>query len=82
MASLTGLPLEALKQGTSVAEAAAELEEEQERERIHGEVVAKTVDLFRRRPLHWLEAEGSFPLSLGDHGWILLSPDGGLNGEK
>jgi ATP-dependent helicase IRC3 len=75
VASLTGLPLDALKNGRSVADAVAEQEELQLREQRHGEVVAKTVELFRRRPLHWLTSGRSFVLSLGNFGWLLLNAD-------
>lgn len=75
IASLTGLPRDALKNGTSVAEVIIQQEELQQREVRHGEIVAKAVELFRSRPLHWLAAGRSFVLSLGDHGWLLLSAD-------
>jgi ATP-dependent helicase IRC3 len=72
VASLAGLPLDALKQGESLAEAA----ERQENERIHwqGQLVAKRVDLFRRRPLYWMRRDEDFVLGLGDDGWMVLSP--------
>jgi ATP-dependent helicase IRC3 len=82
VASLTGLPLEALKHGHSVAEAAAAVQEAQERQRLHGEIVAKAVDLFRRRPLHWLSEEKAFALSLGAQGWLVLSPAGAPEAEQ
>jgi len=75
VASLTGLPLDALKKGASVAEAAAEMAAEQERERLHGQVVAKAVDLFHQRALRWLTAGASFVLTLGPLGWIILTLD-------
>jgi ATP-dependent helicase IRC3 len=76
VASLTGLPLEALKNGHSVAEAAAEQEArkaQEARERAHGQMVARAVDLFRQRPMHWLTSGRSFVLSLGNAGWLVLS---------
>ena len=50
--NLVGLPLDALKNGKSVIEAIIEKEEEQQRQHRIGEVVAQSVDLFRRRPMH------------------------------
>ena len=39
-----------------------------------GQLVAKRVDLFRRRPLYWMRDGEHFVLSLGNDGWIVLSP--------
>jgi hypothetical protein len=75
VASLVGLPLDALKRGASVAEAAEAHAARQEHEQRQGEIVARTVDLFRHRPLHWIDAKGSFTLSLGDKGWLRLVPE-------
>ena len=82
VASLTGLPLDALENGASVAEAVEAQATAAERQRLHGELVAKTVDLFRQRALHWLNDKGVFVLSLGKAGWIVLSPEGALEEEK
>jgi ATP-dependent helicase IRC3 len=73
MASLTGLPLAYLVKGQSVLEAMEAQEAEQQRR--HGELVARRVELFRRRPLHWLPADSRFVLSLGPQGWIVLTPE-------
>jgi ATP-dependent helicase IRC3 len=72
VASLAGLPLEALEKGESLAEAAERVEAE--RLEWQGKLVAKRVDLFRRRPLYWMHDGESFVLSLGNDGWIVLSP--------
>jgi ATP-dependent helicase IRC3 len=70
--SLAGLPLDALQNGESLAEAAER--QADERLRMQGKLVAKRVDLFRRRPLYWLHDGEHFVLSLGNDGWIVLSP--------
>jgi ATP-dependent helicase IRC3 len=75
VATLVGLPLEALSGGTSVGEAVAEQAAQQQRQARHGALVAQSVSLFRQRPLHWLTQGKAFALSLGEAGWILLSPD-------
>ena len=75
VASLTGLPLHALHTRT-VREVQEELEQVEERQPVSVQRTAHTVDLFRQRPLHWLKVEDFFSLSLGDHGWIILSPQG------
>lgn len=75
VASLTGLPLHALQTRT-VREVHEELEQIEERKPVSVQRTARTVDLFRQRPLHWLKVEEVFSLSLGDQGWIVLSPDG------
>jgi ATP-dependent helicase IRC3 len=72
VASLAGLPLEALKDGESLTEAAER--QVAERVRFQGQLVAKRVDLFRRRPLYWMRRDADFVLSLGDDGWMVLSP--------
>jgi superfamily II DNA or RNA helicase len=73
VATLTGLPLEALAQGQSVSEAIEAREAEQQR--VHGELVARRVELFRPRPLHWVPADPCFVLSLGAQGWMVLRPE-------
>lgn len=80
VASLTGLPVTALQAGASVAEAAAERTVEDERQRRQGAVVARTVDLFSRRTLHWLPIDGGFTLSLGQEGWLVLTPEAEQDG--
>jgi superfamily II DNA or RNA helicase len=72
VASLAGLPLDFLEKDESLAEAA----ERQEAERVEwqGKLVAKRVDLFRRRPLYWTHDGENFVLSLGNDGWMVLSP--------
>jgi hypothetical protein len=72
VASLAGLPLEALKDEESLAEAVER--QANERVRFQGQLVAKRVDLFRRRPLYWMRRDADFVLSLGDDGWMVLSP--------
>ena len=72
IASLAGLPLEALGPHESLAEAAERFEAE--RLDWQGTVSGKRVDLFRRRPLYWMRDGDRFVLSLGTDGWIVLSP--------
>jgi hypothetical protein len=72
VACLAGLPLEALEKGKSLAEAAERVEAE--RLEWQGKLVAKRVDLFRRRPLYWMHDGEYFVLSLGNDGWMVLSP--------
>jgi ATP-dependent helicase IRC3 len=72
VASLAGLPLDALEQGESLAEATER--QAAERIRLQGRLVTKRVDLFRRRPLYWMRRDEDFILSLGDDGWMVLSP--------
>jgi ATP-dependent helicase IRC3 len=72
VASLAGLPLDALEPGDSLAEATERQVAEQIR--WQGQLVAKRVDLFRRRPLYWMRRDKDFVLSLGDDGWLVLSP--------
>ena len=69
---LAGLPLDALRSGESLAEAAER--QADERLRLQGTLVAKRVDLFRRRPLYWIHDGENFVLSLGHDGWMVLSP--------
>ena len=81
VATLVGLPLEALQTGRSVTEAAVAVRaEEAARAELAGEILAASVDLFEARPLHWLNAGAGFVLSLGDAGWlrlaVTLSPQG------
>ena len=76
VASLTGLPLSALRIRT-VREAHEHIEQHEERPPVSGQVTAHAVDLFRQRPLHWLNVDGIFTLSVGDLGWILLAPEEG-----
>jgi len=75
VASLAGLPLDALKQGESLAEAAERQADEAEdaRTQWQGRLVAMRVDLFRRRPLYWMRRDEDFVLSLGDDGWLVLA---------
>jgi superfamily II DNA or RNA helicase len=73
LASLTGLPLEYLIKGQSVLDAMDAQAAEQQR--VYGEMVARRVELFRRRPLHWLPSEARFVLSLGEQGWMVLTPE-------
>jgi superfamily II DNA or RNA helicase len=75
VATLTGLPVHALHTRT-VREVQEALEQVEERKPISVQRTAHTVDLFRQRPLHWLKVDACFSLSLGDHGWIMLSPEG------
>jgi hypothetical protein len=72
VSSLAGLPLDALQNGELLAEAAER--QADERLRLQGKLVAKRVDLFRRRPLYWMHDGEHFVLSLGNDGWIVLSP--------
>ncbi len=74
VATLTGLPLSAL-QVQSVREAHEKREHNKNRRAVSGQVTAHAVDLFRQRPLHWLNVDGIFTLSVGDVGWIVLMPE-------
>jgi len=76
VASLTGLPLSALRIRT-VREAHEHIEQRKEQPPVSGQVTAHAVDLFRQRPLHWLNVDGIFTLSVGELGWILLTPEEG-----
>ncbi len=81
VATLAGLPLDALRTGRSVTEAAVVVRaEEAARAELAGEILAASVDLFAARRLHWLQAGAGFVLSLGDAGWlrlaVTLSPQG------
>jgi hypothetical protein len=51
------------------------------RTQIRRETEARAVDLFRRRALHWLQVEHSFTLPLGEHGWLVLTPEGDETGK-
>jgi ATP-dependent helicase IRC3 len=82
VASLTGLPLEALHSGASVREAHEEATTQGARTQIRRETEARAVDLFRRRALHWLQVEHSFTLPLGVHGWLVLTPEGDGTAEQ
>jgi superfamily II DNA or RNA helicase len=74
-ASLFRLPAHAIA-NVGVAEAAAHAEETERRRLDHEELVARTVDLFRGRPLHWVSAgPGRFVLALGD-GMLVLTQTG------
>jgi ATP-dependent helicase IRC3 len=72
VASLAGLPLDFLQNGESLAEGAER--QAAERDEWRGKLVAKRVDLFRRRPLYWMHDGDNFVLSLGNRGWMVLSP--------
>jgi ATP-dependent helicase IRC3 len=76
---LFGLPLSALQQSNgSIAGAVALQATAEAARRSSGELIARTVDLFRRRTVHWVPtANGRFVLSAGS-GTILLRPNGGL----
>jgi ATP-dependent helicase IRC3 len=75
VASLTGLPLDRLTQGQSVAEVIEAQEAEQKEQQLRGELVARRVELFRQRALHWLAANPFFVMPLGEQGWMVLTPD-------
>jgi ATP-dependent helicase IRC3 len=75
VASLTGLPLPTLAQGQSVGEVIEAREAEEQAQQLRGELVARQVELFRQRPLHWLAAHPFFVMLLGDQGWMVLTPD-------
>jgi ATP-dependent helicase IRC3 len=75
MAAMTGLPLEAMAQGQSVAEALEAQVQDAEQQRVHGDLVARRVELFKRRSLYWLSADPFFVMSLGEQGWMVLTPD-------
>ena len=70
-ATLFGLPVDALATAT-VATAAAQRREIEEAAHREGELVARTVDLFRRRPVHWVPAGGErFVLATGRGSLVL-----------
>jgi ATP-dependent helicase IRC3 len=74
-ASLFGLdPSNIARRG--VTEVLAERTAAQEAERVQGELVARTVGLFRARSLHWVHAGDLFLLSVGVHGQLALVPHG------
>jgi ATP-dependent helicase IRC3 len=51
---------------------------EEEARQLHGELVARAVPLFARRPLHWIRLEGgAFGLSLGNGELLALLPEAG-----
>ena len=47
------------------------------RQHQEGELIAQAVDLFRRRDLNWVDADGRFVLSLGKAGFIALARSDG-----
>ncbi len=74
-ATLFGLPTAALT-SASVGEIVAARREQAAAERVQGELVAQTVELFHRRPVHWVEGlDGCFVLSTGQ-GSLILRPVG------
>ncbi len=74
-ATLFGLPTAALT-SASVGEIVAARRERAAAERVQGELVAQTVELFHRRPVHWVEGlDGCFVLSTGQ-GSLILRPVG------
>lgn len=74
---LFDLPLGALKDST-VAEAVARRRRRALVHTVEGELQAVDIDLFLRRPLHWVQARAdAFTLALGDEqGWIALQARG------
>jgi ATP-dependent helicase IRC3 len=71
-----GLPARQLAERGVVATVEAQ-DVEQARIEQHGRLVAQTVELFKRRPLHWISSgAGCFVLSLGVEGTLMLSQDG------
>lgn len=67
---LFGVEPSAVGDGETLGEAVARIEGEREAE---GRLVAKTVDLFASRELHWIESDSRrFVLSLGDAGLLVL----------
>jgi ATP-dependent helicase IRC3 len=73
VATLVGLPLDRLPQGYLVSEAVAAHEAEVRRRQ--GALVARRVELFQRRPLHWVATDAGFALTLGQQGWMVLTPE-------
>jgi ATP-dependent helicase IRC3 len=70
-----GVPARALRQRGAVA-AIAEQEAQAEGGAAGERLVAQAVDLFARRPMHWVRAGGRFALSLGTAGTLVLLPAG------
>lgn len=50
----------------------AELEIEQGKQAVMGEIVAREVDLFARHKLHWTMGDGLYSLSAGDGGLVVV----------
>jgi ATP-dependent helicase IRC3 len=70
-----GVPARALWQRGAVAAIAEQAAAADDRA-ASGRLVAQAVDLFAKRPLHWVRAGGRFALSLGTAGTLVLLPAG------
>ncbi|MDA8040134.1 MAG: DEAD/DEAH box helicase [Actinomycetota bacterium] len=74
--SLFGLPAELLDKGQHSLTEAVEAHEERERRRVQGAVVARRIDLFRRRPMHWVKIDPRhFVLSIEAGAMHLVAED-------
>ena len=74
-ATLFGLSPEEIADVT-VAEAVARRQTIEAQREVHGRLVAQTVELFRRRPLHWVSnGPTRYALSIGDGLLLLLTED-------
>ncbi len=77
-AILFDTPVEALELGDSVLGFEMAREAEERKEQASAQLLAETVDVFRRHKLHWTQADaGRFSLSLGADGLLLLVQRGG-----
>jgi superfamily II DNA or RNA helicase len=75
VASLFGLSSDELEDGVSVTEALGRRRAAEAQREAHGRLVAETVDLFDRRPFHWVASGASrYALSIGD-GLLVLVTD-------
>jgi superfamily II DNA or RNA helicase len=75
MAALFGLRPDELADA-SVVEALGRRRDAEAQEEAHGRLVAQTVELFRRRPLHWVSSGPTrYALSIGDGLLLLLTED-------
>ena len=65
--SLFGLPADLLDKAQATVTEAEEAHEEREQRRVQGAVVARRVELFKRRPMHWVSLDPEhYVLSLDD----------------
>jgi superfamily II DNA or RNA helicase len=76
IADLAGLPPGSVKPGKSLLEADEERVALEEHRTVVAAVRAKSVELFRRSDLRWLEAEGGWVLPAGSDQTMILVPAG------
>jgi ATP-dependent helicase IRC3 len=75
VASLVGLKPSDLARRSVTEALEAKQHQEEEEQQLSGRVVTLPVDLFRSRPMHWIQSGRSFVLPSGN-GRIALEPDG------